>query len=300
MQLRTTSTQRTYRYVRVGLVAVVLFVGVGVGAQVAAGGALASLSASYYTPARNVFVGALCAVSLALLALSGRSLEQALLDLAALLAPVIALVPAPVMAGDVPGLDPHCPAMTPCVPAAAVPEVANGMLALTVLGVVGVVGAAALALAQRSFTVGVGVTLLTAAVLVGSAAAWWAVSPETFLRRGHDAATLGFFTLVTLVAALAALRPAGHSARARRILRAVYAVTAVGILVTLVLLAAVLALRGRGVDLVALTGLPLIFLGEAVALGLFAVFWVAQTAEFWDAADPAVRGEPGIPTRLPR
>ncbi|QEW03714.1 hypothetical protein [Microbacterium lushaniae] len=300
MQLRTTSTQRTYRYVRVSLVAVVLLVAVGVGAQVVGGGPLASLSASYYTPARNVFVGALCAVSLALLALSGRSLEQALLDLAAVLAPVIAFVPAPVMAGDVPGMDPNCPAMTPCVPAAAVPEVANGMLTLTVVGVVGVVAAAALARAQRTFTRGAGVTILAAAVLVAAAATWWVLSPETFLRRGHDAATLGFFTLVTVVAAVAAIRPVADSARGRRILRAVYAVTAVGILSTLLLLGVVLALRDRGVDLIALTGFPLIFTAEAVALGLFAVFWVAQTVEFWDAADPALRSAPGIPATTER
>ena len=56
-------------------------------------GVLPSVSAYYYSPARDVFVGALIAASLALFALSGRGPSRALLDAAALFAPLIALVP---------------------------------------------------------------------------------------------------------------------------------------------------------------------------------------------------------------
>lgn len=68
----STSLQRTYRYLRIGVAcsAVVIFVAVGVAA--ASVGWLTSVSDYFYTPARDAFVGALIAVTLALLALSCR------------------------------------------------------------------------------------------------------------------------------------------------------------------------------------------------------------------------------------
>lgn len=290
MRLRTTSTHRTYRYVRLSLIGVLVFLGVGIGAQVALGGPLGSVSAAYYTPARNVFVGALCAVSLALLALSGRSVEQALLDLAAVLAPVIALVPTPVTPAAVPGFDPGCPDATPCVPASALADVANGMLTLSVIGALAVVTALIVGAVQRTLTVGGAATILAAGVLVLGGTAWWMLAPESFVAGAHFAATLGFFALVAAVAALAALRPSARSAQRRSILRLVYAVIAAGITVSLLFLAAVTALDASGASAVAAasSGRPLVFAGEAVALVLFAVFWLVQTVELWDDTDPSV------------
>ena len=53
-------------------------------------------------------------------------------------------------------------------------------------------------------------------------------------------------------------------------------------------LVVVLALRLGGMDLVAVTGIPLVLLGELAVVVLFAVYWVAQTAQFWDDANPAI------------
>jgi hypothetical protein len=61
--------------------------------QVADIGWLPSISHFYYTPAQQVFVAALVAASLAMIALSGRGLESVLLDVAAVFAPLIAIVP---------------------------------------------------------------------------------------------------------------------------------------------------------------------------------------------------------------
>lgn len=291
MQLRTTSTQRTYRYVRVALVTVIVFLGVGVAAQISAEGPLVSVSASYYTPARNVFVGALCAVSLALLALSGRSLEQALLDVAALLAPVIALVPTPVEPGDVPALHPDCPGSVPCIPADVLPEIGNGMLSLAVMAGFGVVASLVLAAVQRTLTPGLGGAIAVATAVVAAGTAWWVVAPDAFALGAHAAATIGFFALVTAVAAIAAVRPVAASDRRRRSLRRMYAAIATGIGLALLFLAIVVGLRGAGLDLVDASGAPLIFIGEAVALVLFGAFWAVQTVELWDAADPRVRAD---------
>lgn len=280
MRLRTTSTQRTYRYVRIALVGVVVFLGVGVGAQIALGGPLGSVSAAYYTPARNVFVGALCAVSLALIALSGRSLEQALLDLAAVLAPVIAFVPTPLVAGAVPGVDPGCPDESACVPASALPDIAVGMLTLSVVGALAVAGALVLGVLQRTLTPAAGIALGAAGVLVAAGTTWWAISPDTFVAGAHYAATLGFFALIAAVSTIAALRPSARDGRHRRLLRVLYAVIAAGIVGVLLVLA-VLVFRPDA-------GTPAVFVGESIALSLFAIFWVVQTVELWGETDPAI------------
>jgi hypothetical protein len=67
-----------------------------------------SISHYYYTPARIIFVGALCAAALALLTLAGKGVQSYLLDIAALLAPLIAIIPTPVKLGEVTSFDPQC------------------------------------------------------------------------------------------------------------------------------------------------------------------------------------------------
>lgn len=289
MQLRTTSTQRTYRYVRLSIVGVVLLLAVSITAQVAWGGPLGSVSAAYYTPARNVFVGSLCAVALAMLALSGRSVEQALLDVAALLAPVVAFVPTPISAGDISGVAVACPGEGSCIPDEIVPEVANGMVSLAAIGVIGVLGAVVLAVIQRTLGVALAWSLAVAGLLVVGMVGWWTLSPETFLLGAHYVATIGFFVLIAAVAALAAVRPAARTRRRHRILRTAYALIAGGIVLSLVFVVGIVVLQAAGTDLVSADGPPLFFLGEAVALLLFAAFWAVQTAELWNETDPAFR-----------
>src|SRR5687768_17209597 len=102
MQLASTSTQRTYRYVRLGLKAAILSIFVSLIAYGTTYGWPGSISALFYTPSGTVFIGAIFAVSFGLLALSGHSVEQALLDLAGVVVPLIAIVPTVVRNGDVP------------------------------------------------------------------------------------------------------------------------------------------------------------------------------------------------------
>ncbi len=134
MQLASTSTQRTYRYVRLGIIGAVAAIFVSLIAYGTTFGWPRSISALYYTPGATVFVGALFAVSLGLLALSGHSVEQALLDLAGVVAPLIAIVPTVIGSHDVPGLTVDCPTDAPCVPQAYLPDVANGMVTFAVIG----------------------------------------------------------------------------------------------------------------------------------------------------------------------
>jgi hypothetical protein len=75
---------------------------------------------------------------------------------------------------------------------------------------------------------------------------------------------------------MAAADRAGHG------LRRAYLVIAVALVVDLVLTVAAVA---TGLD----AGVPVVLIGEALALALFAVFWVLQSLQRWNDPDPAVR-----------
>ncbi|MGH3366230.1 MAG: hypothetical protein ACRDOY_03415 [Nocardioidaceae bacterium] len=94
------AARKTYRYLRVAVVAMAVLLGVSVGFEIVfgpRGDILDSISAYYYTPVRGVFVGALLAVGLGLVAIKGREgPEDLMLNLAGMLAPLVALVPTPI------------------------------------------------------------------------------------------------------------------------------------------------------------------------------------------------------------
>jgi len=87
--------QRTYSFIRLGVVAVIVVLAVSLAKQYAAADCLqGSISAYYYLPVRSVFVGALVALGFALIALWGKTpYEDGFLNLAGMLAPVVAFVP---------------------------------------------------------------------------------------------------------------------------------------------------------------------------------------------------------------
>lgn len=87
---------RTYRFLRFAVVCVVVMLIASLLLEAGRSGCLkGSISAYYYSPVRTVFVGALCAIGLVLIALWGKTaLEDSLFNLAGLLAPVVAFVPA--------------------------------------------------------------------------------------------------------------------------------------------------------------------------------------------------------------
>jgi hypothetical protein len=282
MDLASTSTQRTYRYVRLGIIGAVLAIFVSLIAYATTSGWPTSLSALYYTPARTVFVGALFAVSFGLLALSGHSVEQAMLDLAGVVATIIAIVPTPIDEGDVPGRAIDCPGAPPCVPAPYVADIANGMVTFAVVGGAGVVLAVVLALVQRTISRSLLVVILVAAAIILGMTLWWALDPQTFVPWGHLVATIAFLACMAMASVAAAVDAGGTS------FRALYIVIAVLFALSLFFVAVVSVLRLVGVDLVDATGAPLILIGEAIALALFGMFWVAQTVQNWDEVNPAL------------
>ncbi|UUT35629.1 hypothetical protein [Microbacterium elymi] len=286
MQLSSTSTQRTYRYLRISIVGAVAALAASLVAVVVADGAVTSLSALFYTPGRTVFTGVLFAIALALLALSGHSLEQILLDLAALFAPLIAIIPTPIQAGDAPGVDPECSSSVPCVPADAAPDVRNGIVTFAVIAVLGVVLALVLARVQRTASTGVLVAAPVAVIVAIGVIGWMLTAPDSLLRLGHLVATGAFFALTAAVAVTAAITSADRW-------RALYAGVAIGMAAFLVYLGIVMIARLAGADQ---TGQPWILVGESGLVVLFAVFWIAQTVQKWDEVDPSLRAR-AVPAR---
>ncbi|PTT17319.1 hypothetical protein DBR36_10995 [Microbacterium sp. HMWF026] len=108
-------------------------------------------------------------------------------------------------------------------------------------------------------------------------------APSAFLAAAHEVAAVAFFAIVSAVAGVAAWRPhpSGHGGPR---VRGAYAAVAVAIAVTLILLVVGIV---TGVDR---SGFPVVLVGEAVALLLFSVFWIVQTVELWNEADPTLRG----------
>src|SRR6478672_993493 len=95
---RTRDVVFTYRYLRGAMIALLLMLLVSVGYQWwwETGGScwLGSISAYYYTPARTVFVGSLCALGACLIAYKGHSPEEdVLLNFSGFMAFVVAMVP---------------------------------------------------------------------------------------------------------------------------------------------------------------------------------------------------------------
>jgi len=277
MRLSSTTTQRTYRYVRLAILGAVLSIGVALVIVLATEGPLTSLSGLFYTSGRTAFTGALIAVALALVALSGHSVEQILLDVAALFAPLIAVIPTPVALGDLPG-ETGCPGAVPCVPEAFVPGVTTGIITFAVMAIVGAGCALILARVQQTLSPGVLIGVIAAGVVAVVMLVWLLVWPDALLHIGHLVVTAAFFGIMVAIAVVSA-------AASRRPWRRVYVIVAVGMATSLLYLAIVGIVRLTGVDL---SGQPWTLVGEIGVIGFFAVFWVAQTVQKWNEVDPSL------------
>ena len=135
---------KTWRYLRLAMITLVVGLTAAVVYEVVRGGAdcvQTSISAYYYTHAQAIFVGALVAIGACLVCLRGSSeIEDVLLNVAGMLAPVVALVPTPKV-GDCASL--------PGVPKDPTPNIENNVTALLVMGLVAFVVLAGLSWRRR-------------------------------------------------------------------------------------------------------------------------------------------------------
>lgn len=279
--LRDTA-RKTYRYLRVSVVGMALLLAVALAIEVLWGDGerFGSLSGYYYSPVRPVFVGALLAIGPALVAIKGRTgWEDTLLDLAGMLAPVIALVPASLPAHRE---DVSCPGgSASCIPAEFLPSVENNVAALAALGALALLfawlSAGRAGRRDRTTRIGLLAAVLTWALFSGA----FVTARGVFLAWAHYAAAIAFFGCIAAVAHLngrhSAVRGQSTGMTPRAYGRAYRAIGAL-MVTTLVLAALYHAVAAvAGVE----PWFATIAVAEAVLLLLFAVFWVLQTVENW-------------------
>ena len=275
---------QTYRYVRASIVGSVLLLFAAVGLQIVAdGGAVeSSISAYYYGPARSVFVGILVAMGLALVAIKGRSgLEEIALNLAGMLAPVVAFVPTTVLASKG-----TCPEdVKRCIDAQFLPGVENNMGALILVGPPVLVFAWWTSRKHGTTDRSGRLSLWGATAVWAVFAAWFWWGPrQPFLDLAHYVSAVLMFGLVIVVVAYNALRTdhafsvAGGVVSYRRL----YSVIAALMAITLVTAVVYFFVTGADTRL----SFPWIFLLETILLTLFMAFWVVQTKEFWNEGLP--------------
>lgn len=286
-RVRASASVRTYRYLRLSLVGLVVLLLFCVWAE-RLGGAeanrhLGSISAYYYTPARSVFVGALVAIGISLVAIVGRrGFEDTALNIAGMLAPVVAFVPTPRGAGGAP-----CDPEGRCsVPPEFVPSVVNNVWGLIALGVLGLGLGAWIVIGRRQSSRATRIGFFLAAGVFVAFVLWFRFARDSFLDAAHFGAAVPLFGLITAVAYVNARKastrrdgvPGHEPSREAKSYRTVYGVTA-GVMAVTFAVAIVLVV----IDQFLGGGAPTewVLWVEVVLLVAFAVFWVTQTLDYW-------------------
>jgi hypothetical protein len=273
-----TAAITTYRYLRLSMVGVVLLLAIAIAIERSQVDCWqTSVSAYYYTPVRAIFVGGLMAIALSLIVIKGStSWEDATLNAAGMLAPIVAVVPT----SDVGTCWSAAPRPLPVdddgtLATWVVANIDNNITALLVTGIVGLIVAAIIAtIATRNLraiaevgAVQMRLGLLGAmAFLIGGAVTF--VLWDDFDTRAHGlAAATMFFFLAIAVAQNAWQRRRDPGPRTYFWLYA-------AISTSMVTAAAVMFPLGSGWD-------HMVLVLEATQIVLFAAFWLVQTKEHW-------------------
>ncbi len=287
MPSRGQSAILTYRALRMGVVAVAVFLTASLVLEIVRtkGLELTSISASYYSPVRNVFVGVLVATGVALIAIMGREkYEDTALNLAGMLAPTIGMLPTTV-GPSAPGA---CRVgVSTCIPTATLVDVENNVSSLLVLGLLVLVGALVYVLRTHGAgSVQLRRMILPAALWLVSAVLWLFARELVFVH-GHNLAAFVFFLLLAWVARINAQDPPegptllGFTPQAYH---RGYQVISWAMIVTIVLT----AVYDIGI---LLSWFPdpfpqWFFVAESALLALFIAFWILQTMHFWHDGVP--------------
>jgi hypothetical protein len=253
----------TWRYLRLAMVGIVLALATAVVIEVikAHGHCVkTSISAYYYSPVRALFVAALVGIGICMICLRGSSqLEDVLLNLAGMFAPIVALVPTPKAGG--------CPVVAH--PAAGVgAAVANNVAAFLVAGGGALLVAGALAAGRDGGWMPLigwlaGVALWSIALLV------FLLARRPFVHDAHYAAALSMFLCLIAVTVDNARGCRGH--RGLRAARNPYVLIA----------AAMVAAAVAAVVAAALGWQYWVIATEIALISLFAAFWITQTVDLW-------------------
>jgi hypothetical protein len=294
---------KTYRYLRMAMVLMALLLGVSVLIEwfstqadgLAGNCALPSISAYYYTPVRSIFVGSLVAIGACLVAVQGSTkpfrfgasnpvarawnflmgwvTEDNALNIAGMLAPIVALVPTVQPAREKADRYWNCAtvdfeSIRPKGNAGASPNITNNISALIIAGIAAVVIALAVAPEKselKKMAVQAKSGLISAVLVVAAGYAWFFLSRSSFLVSAHFTAAFAMFVAM----ALAVVDNARKGGRHRGLYSSIALLMAVG--------GGIIFAAGR-------TGWrhSILWL-EVLEISLFAVFWGRQTGELWNS-----------------
>ncbi|WP_426511727.1 hypothetical protein ACPPVO_14525 [Dactylosporangium sp. McL0621] len=268
---------RSYLYVRIAMVGLLIALGVAVGFQTwhQGGELLSSVSAYYYTPAQGIFVGSLVGLGASMIALRGTTdAEDVLLNIGGMFAAVVAVVPT-ARSDDYIDAVRECregggrlPNGMTCPDVRALADatrdnVQNNMVALLVLGALGIAVTVVLAIGDRRALWG---PIAVACAVYAAALATFLLSLDWFIDHAHFGAAIGLLVCIILVALVNRRRhSATPQAQARPDRYGLVAWALIGVALI-------------GIPLWAFGVISLFWLEIAVAL-LFAVFWTVQTVE---------------------
>ena len=261
----------TYRYLRGGMAVMIVLLGTAVLIErTRATCWQTSLSAYYYTSAHAVFIAALCALGAMLIVYKGgNDTEDVLLNLAGILAFVVAMVPTsrPLLFCGTADLD--------AAGQSAIPNTWAVVVALVVSRVASWWMYRRTSTGPRRSALGTaalwGQRLLLAVGLLALA-----LAPGWFRANAHGVAAVSMFAAIILTVAITAV-VAGHQdddkCPHRRRYQRLYQAIAVAMVLTLVV-AVVLHRLLDGFN-------HAVIVVEAALVAEFAVYWVVQTVELW-------------------
>lgn len=278
---------KSYRYLRMGIVGSVVMLAASILLEHddvrdrVADCWQTSISAYYYTPARAVFVGAMFSVGFALIVIKGRGLEDVCLNLAGLLAPVVAIAPTTNVVIQGPG----CWSLEPDARPVIAREdgttelapwvlriVENNFEAFLIAAALGLVTGCVIAYLDRtedpprdtetryrlvSFVASATLLILGLALYLR-----W----EDFFSRAHGFAALFMFAFL-----FGAVVTNIDKARSTTRYRIAYAIVA-----------ASMALGAAVIWLTPIFGEHKVFALEAWEITMFAVYWILQTVDNWN------------------
>jgi hypothetical protein len=268
----------TYRFLRGGLVVMVvmLFASMIVVAITTGGCWQTSISAYYYNAAHSVFVASLCAIGTLMITYRGSNdTEDILLDLAGILAFVVAMVPTA-------RPDRIC---GPALPEYVVdPAIRNNMWAVIAGLVFAKVGASVLYRSWRAGPPGLSRYGQWAFVVFWTTIFFGVITfivfPEQFAKHAHTVAAILMFACIIAVVVINAYLADNEQVSKPGYVRA-YRMVALAMFATL-LLVAVLHKQfdpdGNGWNYA-------VILAEILLIAEFGIYWALQTRELWRTTD---------------
>lgn len=270
---------KTYRYLRIGMIGVVLALAVSILIERSAVDCWqSSVSSYYYTPVRAILVGSVMAIGVSLIVIKGDGRwEDIFFNFAGIMAPAVAVIPT-ASVGTCWSVEPQTQPRNAAGEWAewAQANIDNNTKALLIAGFAGLVTGAVLAMVSEKSILGpvragvpeMRIGLLVTfglLVLITAGYLWW----DDFSSRAHGLSAVAMFVFLGLGIASNA-----HQRRerpGRRWFMLAYAA-----------IVAAMAISGLVIGFFPGDWDHRILILETVEIALFAAFWAVQTYEHWN------------------